>query len=54
MNNAEIFSYSDEPWGSLSNTRLDHLQRLQTRARTVIERSRLEMDGVAIGFQSQT
>ena len=24
--------YSDELWGSLSNTKLDHLQRLQTRA----------------------
>ena len=33
--------YSDELWGSLSNTKLDHLQRLQTRARTLIEGSRL-------------
>ena len=34
--------YSDELWGSLSNTKLDHLQRLQTRARTLIESSRLK------------
>ena len=34
--------YSDELWGSLSNTKLDHLQRLQTRARTLIEGSRLK------------
>ena len=34
--------YSDKLWGSLSNTKLDHLQRLQTRARTLIESSRLK------------
>ena len=34
--------YSDELWGSLSNTKLDHLQRLQNRARTLIEGSRLK------------
>ena len=34
--------YSDELWGSLSNTKLDHLQRLQNRARTLIESSRLK------------
>ena len=34
--------YSDELWGSLSNTKLDHLQRLQSRARTLIESSRLK------------
>ena len=33
--------YRDELWGSLSYTKLDHLQRLQTRARTLIESSRL-------------
>ena len=34
--------YSDELWGKLSNTKLDHLQRLQNRARTPIEGSRLK------------
>ena len=34
--------YSNELWGSLSNTKLDHLQRLQTRAKTLIESSRLK------------
>ena len=34
--------YSDELWGSLSNTKLDHLQSLQNRARTLIESSRLK------------
>ena len=34
--------YSDELWGKLSNTKLDHLQRLQNRARTLIEGSRLK------------
>ena len=34
--------YSDELWGNLSNTKLDHLQRLQNRARTLIEGSRLK------------
>ena len=34
--------YRDELWGNLSNTKLDHLQRLQNRARTLIESSRLK------------
>ena len=34
--------YSDELLGSLSNAELDHRQRLQTRARTLIESSRLK------------
>ena len=34
--------YSDELWGRLSNSKLDHLQRLQTRARTLTESSRLK------------
>ena len=34
--------YSDELWGKLSNTKLDHLRRLQNRARTLIEGSRLK------------
>ena len=34
--------YSDEPLGKLSNKKLDHLQRLQNRARTPIEGSRLK------------
>ena len=34
--------YCNEIWGSLSNTKLDHLQRLQNRARTLIESSRLK------------
>ena len=34
--------YSDELWGKLSNTKLDHLQRLQNRARTLIEGSKLK------------
>ena len=29
-------------WGSFSNIKLDHLQRLQNRARTLIESSRLK------------
>ena len=43
--------YSDELWGSLSNTKLDHLQRLQNRARTLIESSRLK-DGWACNWLS--
>ena len=34
--------YCDELWGKLSNTKLDHLQRLQNRSRTLIECSRLK------------
>ena len=34
--------YCNEIWGSFSNTKLDHLQRLQNRARTPIGSSRLE------------
>ena len=34
--------YSDELWVSLSNTKLDHLQRLQNRAWTLLESSRLK------------
>lgn len=34
--------FNDELWGSLSKTKLDHLQRLQNRARTLIESSRLK------------
>ena len=34
--------YNDELWGSLSNTKLDHLQRLRTRAQTLIDGSRLK------------
>ena len=43
--------YNDEPWGSLSNTKLDHLQCLQTRARTMIESSRLK-DGRSCNWLS--
>ena len=43
--------YSDELWGSLSNTKLDHLQRLQNRARTLIEGSRLK-DGWSCNWLS--
>ena len=43
--------YSDELWGSLSNTKLDHLQRLQTRPRTLIESSRLK-DGWSCNWLS--
>ena len=43
--------YSDELWGSLSNTTLDHLQRLQNRARTLIESSRLK-DGWSCNWLS--
>ena len=43
--------YSDELWGSLSNTKLDHLQRLQTRARTLAESSRLK-DGWSCNWLS--
>ena len=43
--------YRDELWGSLSNTKLDHLQRLQTRARTLIESSRLK-DGWSCNWLS--
>ena len=34
--------FSDEIWGNLSNTKLQHLQRLQTRAKTSIESFRLK------------
>ena len=34
--------YCDKLWGKLLNTKLDHLQRLQNRARTLIEGSRLK------------
>ena len=43
--------YSDEVWGILSNTKLDHLQRLQTRARTLIQSSRLK-DGWSCNWLS--
>ena len=43
--------YSDELWRSLSNSKLDHLQRLQTRARTLIESSRLK-DGWSCNWLS--
>ena len=33
---------SDELWGNLSNTKLQFLQRLQNRAKTLIENSRLK------------
>ena len=33
--------YGDELWGSLSTTKLEHLQRLQDRARTLIERAKI-------------
>ena len=33
---------NDELWGKISNTKLDHLQRLENRARTLIEGSRLK------------
>ena len=47
--------YSDELWGSSSNTKLDHLQRLPTRARTLIESSRLKDGWSCIWlFHSQT
>ena len=36
-----LLRYSDELWGKLSSTRLDHPQRLKNRARTLIEGSRL-------------
>ena len=34
--------YSDELWDNLSSTKLDHLQLLQKRTRTLIEDSRLK------------
>ena len=34
--------YSDEIWSNLLNTKLQHLQRLQTRAKTLIDSSRLK------------
>ena len=34
--------YADEVWGSLPNTKLDTLQRLQDRARAIIENARLK------------
>ena len=43
--------YSDEIRGSLSNTKLDHLQHLQTRARTLIESSGLK-DGWSCNWLS--
>ena len=43
--------YSDELWGKLSNTKLDQLQRLQNRARTLIEGSRLK-DGWSCNWHS--
>ena len=36
--------YCNEIWGSLSNTKTDHLQRLQNRARALIESSKLKDD----------
>ena len=42
---------SDDLCGSLSNTKLVHLQRLQTRARTLIESSRLK-DGWSCNWLS--
>ena len=35
-------SYGDELWGSLSATKLEHLQRLQDRAQTLIESAKFE------------
>ena len=43
--------YCDELWDKLSNTKLDHLQRLQNRARTLIEGSRLK-DGWSCNWPS--
>ena len=43
--------HSDELWDSLSNTKLDHIQRLQTRARTLIESFRLK-DGWSCNWLS--
>ena len=34
--------YGNELWGSLSDTKLNHLQRLQDRARTLIEGSNVK------------
>ena len=34
--------YSDDIWSNLSDTKLQHLQRLQTRANTLIENSSLK------------
>ena len=34
--------YGDELWGSLSTTKLEHLQRLQDRAQTLIESAKFE------------
>ena len=43
--------YKDEIWGNLSNTKLQHLQHLQTRAKTLIESSRLK-DGLRCNWLS--
>ena len=34
--------YGDELWGSLSDTKLEHLQRLQDRPQTLIKRAKFE------------
>ena len=43
--------YSDEIWDTSSNTKLDHLQRLQTRALTLIVGYRLK-DGSSCNWLS--
>ena len=43
--------YHDELWDNLSSTKLDHLQRLQNRARTLIEGSRFK-DGSCCNWLS--
>ena len=45
--------YSDELWGNLSNTKLKHIQCLETRAKTLIENCRLKHGLSVIGCQSQ-
>ena len=37
--------YGNELWGGLSNTKLDHLQHFQNRARTLIENAHSKADG---------
>ena len=43
--------YGNELWGSLSDTKLNHLQRLQDRARTLIESSNVK-DGWTCNWPS--
>ena len=42
--------YGDIVWNALSNTKLSKLQRLQIRARRLIEMPNTKMDGTVIGW----